>query len=1125
MANNADYINDIQQLLPTVFIEQVILEPNSISPEKKFSSLRATMSLKDVVEKDGVSQWFAEQDLQKFMTLNVFVFKSESLYNSVLNFTSQNENYSFFEINSIAQQNKKEIFTYTFKLPTKEELEQQKGAFYSENYITENSDGTKELTIPIKTDFRLLFDDENDTYIAIIAFMTFNLNEFALQFNITDILETNALSKSLTPMVVIKDGAVVSQFQYFILPDGQFYYGQYHINNNPDGTKVYRTGTVETEKSQTLQLVTDTQNIVLDTRARRIFAEKSIIDETGILNNFVKTNLQIEKIIKKSKPNSYSKYFSEPIVSLDEQGNSRLSFFFDKQKFILENSFYPTVLEKNPILIPQKARVKNISVYRIRKDIKEINYNSENISYLVASNKTSNNVFDVLGQPDLEKYNGSYIVENNVESVNPAIIKSYSAYDSSISDINYGLYKYKVGIEIIDPTKQYLLDMLNILSTASSKLQEYYNASISNKRELTEQDIGDVKQTKAKFTPYFDNLLGKFIPNFLKDNLVKAQQAQIALVAFLYAAKEFGYYSFNNTAEETQFILSMNNFLIPPTASPDTILLVIKIVEEFISKLKFVLDVPNTESKSSPSGKNNSLYFEYILEPSSVESISNTTEYNINTSYENYFNSAVMNGIGYKIIKNFNNDLSGINSINLLEYKNIADEVSQKHFNDYTSLNIKELYGEIIPDVYNFIDDFNDNDSKYCYLPVSSVTTMGNKYNFGLLTDQILDQNFFESMFLDIINYNTLKQTNFNTQDIPQNSSLKKEELIIKGQLLDLFGFSGFSNISIASEQPVTSFEKNQKNSLYNIFGKSGEPSRNVIDQQISNNKNTSKASTSDLNQNPSSLLIEILLREIVGSVEQLKLVRDFSIFCPVNEEKENNPDFFLNKISTAAFLLSFIPGSEDYKITVQNYIRNLPIPIKHLIISRANVLKVSTVFNDENFEKDASKYPENFFKYWINFKNLYEIQYFDGFDKNNVKSPIWKTLTINKLNSSKSRILCRIQKFKLPSFEEYFPDIAKLEMPIFDKYFYIIPDESVDLLVSIEKEVQLVPKIELPPVQKENPPPDKAGPISFISSMVDFVQPQMAPMIMPEIGAKTTTKAKTISSNAVNTKSYKFSK
>ena len=79
MINNADYINDIQQLLPTVFIEQVVLQPYSMSEEQKISTLSATMSLKDVVEKDGISQWFAEEDLKKFMRLNVFIIKSETL--------------------------------------------------------------------------------------------------------------------------------------------------------------------------------------------------------------------------------------------------------------------------------------------------------------------------------------------------------------------------------------------------------------------------------------------------------------------------------------------------------------------------------------------------------------------------------------------------------------------------------------------------------------------------------------------------------------------------------------------------------------------------------------------------------------------------------------------------------------------------------------------------------------------------------------------------------------------------------------------------------------------------------------------------------------------------------------
>ena len=61
------------------------------------------------------------------------------------------------------------------------------------------------------------------------------------------------------------------------------------------------------------------------------------------------------------------------MVSLDIDGSSRLSFFFDKKNFILDNALYPQILTPDTDYIEKLVRIKTISVYRIRKDIKEIN--------------------------------------------------------------------------------------------------------------------------------------------------------------------------------------------------------------------------------------------------------------------------------------------------------------------------------------------------------------------------------------------------------------------------------------------------------------------------------------------------------------------------------------------------------------------------------------------------------------------------------------------------------------------------------------------------------------------------------------------------------------------------------
>lgn len=1070
MANSAELLNDITQLLPTVFVEQITLDSITNSQQNnKNLKVGVTLSLKDVVDKDGISQWFADQDLQKYIKAHCLLITSESVFND---FYSLPSNYGYNELKFVFTDNQF-ITENILTIPSQKDLKQKKGVFTSENYITDNDDGTKEITVPIKTNYTLSFDEQNDSFLAVLCFLTFNLKEFAAAFKIDGIDEENALSRSFTSQVIFRDKNLVSESEYFILPNGDFYYGQFHVINN-NGLIQYKTGTVETEDSQVLQLVTESNNIISDFRTRKYFADKTTFDETGNVNKFFKDDLQIKKIIDKTKSNKkpFAKYFSDLLVSLDEQGNCRFSFFFDKQKFALENSFYPVVLnpEKNPKAIPELVRVKNISVYRIRKDIKEINFNSENNSVLIAKNSGTKEGLDVLNKPNT---NGSYIIENSVDNVDPSIIKNYSVLDSEVSKINYGLYKYKIALEVVDPTKSYLYDSLVKAKAVLQSLKEYYILSLSNKKILVA--MPNTIQQDANYLPYFDNLLGKFIPSFTTDNVDKLNVYQQQLINFLTLAKTLGYYNFNTIEEEQSFAESLNKLLVPPSASPDSIQVIVKLVDDFCRKIESLLEISDTQKGSNLSAKykNNLISFEYIFENSAVNELGNSTAYDNSKIYDSYFNAAIINGAGYKVVDGLSNTNLGINCIELSNYKSLTDKFSQKYFNAFTSLNLKEIYGDKIQKEYDFVDELENDNSKYSFLTPTSIGTINKKYNLQKLSEQFSDQKFFENLLLDIVNYNTVKFSNFDKQTINKVSSVPADEQTIKEQLLDLFTSSpDFNGVSFSESISLFSTVKNPI--VFNLFGNTNQGDFfNKIDNKISDIDNDFDT---EVNSDPVSLLLQILLSQIVKDEEQLKNIKDYSIFSPVDENGEKNSVFFMNKILGLAFLFS---GASSVQTTISDYFKNLPTPLKHLIVSRGNISDIINAYSDSNSIKDATIYPENFFKYWVNFKKIYEIQYFDGFSNNNIKFPTWKTLTINKLNSAQSNILCRIKKYTLDGFEEYFQDVEKFNMPLFDQYFYIIPDKAINLLANIQLSIKKIPKIVLPPIQLANPPPDKIGPIS----------------------------------------------
>lgn len=1112
MLESAKQLNDIAQLLPTVFIEQITLDSKFYNTQdgnfKENLVLNVSLSLKDVVDKDGISQWFFENELdfKKYIRVHPLVMTSKDFFNSLYTVFTGDYDYNFLKIFTESTSGVTEI--KGVEIPTKEELKKDIGTMFTENYIADNDDGTKEVTVPLKFKHELVFDQDKDKFLSILVFLTFDLKAFANALGIQDIsvTEENALSRNFTSQIIIDNGELVSESKYFKLPDGSFYYGQFHVITEGFEFK-YKTGVIETEDSVELELVTDKNYIINDFRLRKKLeykdqfdingsvdiTETQKLDTTAAINNVFKSDLQIKKILEKTKSNKkeFSKYFSDTMISLDEQGNCRFSFFFDKKNFGIDNSFYPIIFQNDPNAVAEKIKVKNIKVFRIRKEIKEINDSSENIPILVAQNGTDKNfTIDILQAPNLTIFNGSYIVENNIEGVDSLSIRSYSVCDTYVSKINYGLYKYKVVIEIEDLTSEYLLERLNSLINIRSVMQEYYNISLTGKK-ISDGVIGDAKQNKVKYVPYFDVMLGKFITDFSKEQTAIINNAIFSFDKFLNVSKELGYYSPNNLDEWSKFKKMILNLLQPPAATPESIGILVSLVADITDKLQNLLAIPDTQKASKVSSKyaNNLITVDYTFENSSMQNIENTIVYDINKSYDSYFNAAVINGVGYKVVNGASDALNlGLDSIKLADYKNLADLVVEKYFEKYTTLNLKDIYGENLTETYNFIDEFENDDSKFGYLPVSVVNTIDKKYSVSRLSDQFYNQEYFESMFLDILNYNILKQTNFSNQESAENSTISKDQQVIKAQLLEIFSNPTIANISIAAQEPTKASEISKKQSFFNSLGTAGPFNTNILDKQVSSNKNVLITSTSDINAQPNSLLLEILLHELVNNLSDLRNLKDYSIFTPVDENENKNSKFFIDKF--ISLVIQFYGGAKVPDTVIRKYIKDLPVPIKHLLISRGNTLGIVKAYEDANNVKDATIYPENFFKYWINFKNLYKVEYLANFEGgNNLKSPNWQPLTINKLTNSTGNILCRIQTHKLPFFNEYFPDVQKLEMPLFDKYFYIIPDNSVNLLTSIQNAVQQLPK-PLPPieVQEANPPPDKIGPISILDAVANIV-------------------------------------
>lgn len=1077
MPTSAELLNDISQLLPNIFIEQIIVDsikqPNIAGSEllqenpenDEKIKISVTLSLRDIIEKDGLSQWFVEQDMQKYINVHCVLIKSENLLDEIYlsDYTYQG---ILKKINSTKTTLGTQIKDLKITIPN--------GSL--EPFINTNDKDEDELIIPLSTNFETTLKEDN-SFVAILAFPTFNLKDFAEKLGVTGPKENNVLSNNFSSEVIMRDGAIASEKQYFIIQDtGEFYYSQFHVEKDAAGNDVFKTGLVDGE-GLLLSFQTEPNNIISDLRIRKKFGNFLQLDENAVVNNFFKGKQQASKVLKKEKLNEYFKYFSQPFISLDESGNSRFTFFFDKKNFILDNCYYKQVLDPNNIA--KKVIIQDISIYRARKEIKEINSKSENKFTFVAKNKNAKTTFDILESVTPTK-SSSYISELSVNGTSEKYsVKTYSVYDSQINNSNYGIYKYKVVLNVIDPTVELLKNLVSSITKNTNvfneengflaNLKQYYNVATSS-RKLPPENIGNgISITKKE--PYFNILTGKFNKFFSKENGKIIDAVDKTFNSFINAANVTGYINIDNPKlfktqkEKDSFLNSLRNMIDPMAASPESIKVLINIVEDFIVYIQtnFSYIVNNQDLTKINNTKNNLLTIEYEFDLGETKNFTNPS-----AKYDGYFNALVSNGVGFKIIEPSPINNLGLSAIALKDYKSQTDSIINRYFSKYNTVNLFKTYSSVLgPLYYDFDDNFDNDDSRYTHFPISSVSTLNRKYDISKLVDIFSDQQFYLDLFLDVINYNTVKLANFSNQSDYTGEKYKtlKGREITNAQLLDIFSDPSLVNISTEEIDNLSLLEDDKINQgALNTFGL--RQAGSVFGRNLADETRKKQRSIQKTTPNASSLMLHILLNELLKEQEILENAKNVSCFNPMLQDKEKNPQFVLDEKAFQLFLQEGEPQVEK----VREFIKNLPVPLKFLVY-------VENSYSD-------SEYIENFFKFWIAFKKIYTIEYFDGFilqnGKPNLNKPVWKTITIEKLENTTDNIFCRIVKFKPDDIMvKYFPDIQKFELPVFDEYFYIIPNNTVDLNDAINTSMPIINKIEVKSLERENPKPDRGGPVS----------------------------------------------
>lgn len=1010
MSNELELLNMIGEIVPQVYITNIILNSASQNGDLKVS---VNMEMKDVLGNDSISQWFSDEDFRKY----VKVLMIESRSAEISAFLTSN----FQSLRELSETKLKNAITskfgtgdITFRDAFIPAAKSSNTVFSNENYKQVDESGNQVVTIPLKIDF--VSKEAFPSHLAYFALTSFNLKALKDALGIDVELQTDVIfSNAPVSEIALDGGNIVSESQVFVyLGTNNPYLGSVHLDEN----SLLMTGETQTIDSKQLELLKFPNYIVQDYRLRHFFERKTAINEADFTSPFEqirnittgiytveKTPEEILNAIKsiKNEPvgSSFSKYFSEVLSTSDRDGSVRFQFNFDKLAFLKDAVFYRPILtdSNSASLLCNRAKIKNISIYRVRKDIALIDQYSENQPILLVQN--GSNLNDGKESLLVQSNENSYIQEVFLDNVNSDFIKTYSVCDKEIKDINCGLYDYKVEMQLTDPTVEYVREQVELLVPVVNNFQQYYDKSLSAKEiKPIVGDVNSKQRGSIVLVPWYDNDCDKFLEEFQmwfeRFDILNSYSTFLTIYTNFITGNKV------SPVANSEFI----NLFSPLVGSPEGIKIVCEVMQTLLAQLQSLTTPIQTDGQGQRGKKNNLLDLSYTLAANSDASESD--------------------GIGYSFFSDRFTNQSGLNVLNVDRMFSVVQAQDDKYLKTATTFNYKTM----LPALDNFYD-FEDNstNSQFSYVTPSSIVTKDSTYDMNSPAFFNSDEICLNAL-LDIVNYNTVDLPHLG-QHNQQKNGLEAKQQTLRFKLMQLIdSLSGISasdsHVPTFIEQFVNVFEKS---SYFNIFGtadNSKAATQSKIQQESSPIQNETLNGEVDKNTNPNSLLLAMLVNLILDdSTKKNGKLFDSSVFRPLLQNGAKNEQFFVDQkrgAATVGMLFSGLKFSNDY-------VKSLPNAIKSLILQGTGVENLS-------MSEDDSKIPEKFFRFWDNFKNIYKIETFNGFEKDSIKSPKWALLT--DIGKIKGNVLCRISKFKLDGFEEYFPDVATLDLPILDKYFYL---------------------------------------------------------------------------------------
>tara|TARA_Y100000593_G_scaffold11444_1_gene20491 strand:- start:21465 stop:24632 length:3168 start_codon:yes stop_codon:yes gene_type:complete len=544
--------------IPRAFTKSILLE----SDRTGGTAVSVSFVIKEF-ETNGLGFSFSESDLSRIkfygvLTSNETIAKNLSADGSrILNLVQLNTQHPEVAVTTVDGSN------MSYSATNKDE-----------SYTHAGGKAAKDIVY----NMRLNFPGSEPEYLAL----------FILPYEITQqeqelgMSENPAISYSVhTSDIIIKNSKVNQSGLIFILPhrpgttEGQVWTGGVH--KHADGS--WMTGTYHTNESRTLIAMEVESSKVQDFRIReklqKLFFDRNSLHGGENFNNRAMTKLAKGVNVQNIRERK-SNYISPMHFAADTNNNLNYHFSLDLLNVIKENCEFASIYSNNQELLTS-AEILSFKIIRRRVQ-------NEFVFNRLTGGGISNRVFE---ENQIEEViaHGTGDTLRSVQ-LSPSVpgVLHYFGIDPTMKDVTTGKYQYGVSIEMLDNTKQKIVNYLyspeNGLTNMVSQLRQYLN----------------IASLPQNYNPATNSFTNRFVDLNYEPVWQAAATRYIDLLETILGAD----YAIDGTTL-SEFEITLQNIASPHCGNPSGVLLLIDLIQKIIKDLSTL--VRNT-SQNKPHSDN-----------------------------------------------------------------------------------------------------------------------------------------------------------------------------------------------------------------------------------------------------------------------------------------------------------------------------------------------------------------------------------------------------------------------------------------------------------------------------------------------------------------------------------------